>query len=107
LSALELPVDDSPIANYLDVISELVDRMWDRHELHDAPKGSSFEGLTDSQILVRVKANLAELETALYYDLDVEDKAADVANFLAYLLHNRERRNHGAQSGPQQQQDRG
>lgn len=59
-----------------------------QHDFYASTKGDGYRELSDERLLRGLRQSVDELEIALKYDTDVQDKAADVANYAAYLSEN-------------------
>lgn len=62
------------------------------HEAANAVKGDRYKALADGELLDMLRMSVEELALALRFNHDVVDKAADVANYAAYLASNWEER---------------
>lgn len=66
----------------------LLPAMLRQHELNHPAKGDAYRRTPADDLLKLLRMNVEELQVAVSFGLDVADKAADVANFAAYILHN-------------------
>lgn len=54
------------------------------------PRGDLYRTLPEDKLFRMLEQNVAELFLAIKYDNDVLDKVADIANYCAFIAHNRQ-----------------
>lgn len=71
-------------------LDEALDLLWHTAKAQRESSGrtNDYRLMSNHQLGKALLQNAEELGVALAYDNDVEDKAADVLNFVAFLLHN-------------------
>jgi NTP pyrophosphatase (non-canonical NTP hydrolase) len=51
------------------------------------PRGDAWQDETLNRLMNRLRQNVDELALAIQYGIDVEEKAADVANYALFIWH--------------------
>ncbi len=69
------------------IAADLLDTRM-REAFAQNPRGELYRTLSVDKLMKMLRQNVDELELALKYDNDVEDKLADVGNYAAFILRN-------------------